>query len=388
MLLLAQELAEDHDVTVIASSVAESLLHRVRWVRLHHRLGLVYSLARLRRAVGGALEELSRQREHFDVLHATFPLKPPPGLADQFVITWHFCSPDAWRRWCSGAMRYPGRAVRTRVFYNALWPLKLALDALTQRIEVRPPQEEGEAWVGVSKGLVRALREFYPWAHRIEVIPNAIHPRFFDARADERRQIRARFGVGDEDFLVLHVAHGHWARKGTFLLIDAIRYCEDRVKLMIVGGARNKDLVAEAQRLGIAHRLILPGSAADTRPFYAGADAFVFPSHYECQPLAPLEAAAAGLPVVATPTYGIEEWLVDGETGLVTRHDPRAIAEAIATLQSEPEMRRRLGAAAKAAAGKYRVDRMVEAYVGLYTSRTRDQRALPSRRVDTHWMGR
>ena len=78
----------------------------------------------------------------------------------------------------------------------------------------------------------------------------------------------------------------------------------------------------------------------------AEADIFAFPTYYplEGQPLAILEAMAAGLPVVSTPRAAIPDCVVHGETGiLVEERDREALAEALAQLILDPERRRRLG---------------------------------------------
>jgi glycosyltransferase involved in cell wall biosynthesis len=59
--------------------------------------------------------------------------------------------------------------------------------------------------------------------------------------------------------------------------------------------------------------------------------------------LAPLEASACGLPVVAVAEGGVRETVVDNVSGLLVEHDPRAMARAIARLRDDPALARRLG---------------------------------------------
>ena len=65
-----------------------------------------------------------------------------------------------------------------------------------------------------------------------------------------------------------------------------------------------------------------------------------------------LEAAAAGLPVVAGASGGADEAVEDGDTGVVVRRpgDPRAVADALASLLDDPARRRRMGEAGRARA--------------------------------------
>jgi glycosyltransferase involved in cell wall biosynthesis len=72
----------------------------------------------------------------------------------------------------------------------------------------------------------------------------------------------------------------------------------------------------------------------------------VFPSFFESMGMPPIEAMAAGRPVIATPVGGVVESVRDGETGLfVDRDDAAALADAIVALVEDPARRAALGAA-------------------------------------------
>jgi glycosyltransferase involved in cell wall biosynthesis len=103
-------------------------------------------------------------------------------------------------------------------------------------------------------------------------------------------------------------------------------------------------------------------------------DVFVLASHREGFPLSPMEAAAMGVPAIVTDIRGCREVVDDGTTGLlVPAGDPGALADAIARLASDPNLRRRLGAAARRKAceafGHQRcVDVILETYERLLRS--------------------
>ena len=76
---------------------------------------------------------------------------------------------------------------------------------------------------------------------------------------------------------------------------------------------------------------------------YAAMDMHVLASHREGFPRSPMEAAAMGLPVVATDIRGCRQVVDDGVTGrLVPVRDARALAAAIASSRADPELRRRI----------------------------------------------
>lgn len=90
------------------------------------------------------------------------------------------------------------------------------------------------------------------------------------------------------------------------------------------------------------------GMRTDVDRLYAAMDLFVLPSHREGFPRAAMEAAAMGLPIVATDIRGCREVVEAGSNGtLVPVRDPDALAAAIAEIGEDAEVRRRMGAASR-----------------------------------------
>jgi glycosyltransferase involved in cell wall biosynthesis len=95
---------------------------------------------------------------------------------------------------------------------------------------------------------------------------------------------------------------------------------------------------------------------------YGAADVVLVPARWE-EPFGgvPLEALACGTPVVSTATGGMREFLHDERTALVVPpEDARAIAAAVMRLRGDPELRRRLRTAGRAAAERYPAERSHE----------------------------
>jgi glycosyltransferase involved in cell wall biosynthesis len=63
--------------------------------------------------------------------------------------------------------------------------------------------------------------------------------------------------------------------------------------------------------------------------------------------LAPLEAGACGVPVIAVAEGGVRETIVDGVTGLLVRNDPREAAAALTRLRKDRALARSLGSSAR-----------------------------------------
>ncbi len=108
--------------------------------------------------------------------------------------------------------------------------------------------------------------------------------------------------------------------------------------LQIVGsGPEEHTLRNLACKLGIEDRVQFAGFHRNVKPFLATADAFVLSSLWEGLPIAVLEAAAAGLPVVATDGHGTREAMRPNETGrVVPVGDVAALAEAMTQVMTMP----------------------------------------------------
>lgn len=124
-------------------------------------------------------------------------------------------------------------------------------------------------------------------------------------------------------------------------------------RFLVVGPLGQDPLYAErcrahAAALGLEDRVEFTGEL--TRAAWrARLDVVVLPSRSEGQPLVVLEAMAAGIPVVATAVGGVPELLARGGGSLVPPGAPAAIAAAVRRL-ADPERRRRVGEAGRAAA--------------------------------------
>jgi glycogen synthase len=217
------------------------------------------------------------------------------------------------------------------------------------------------ALVANSHGLRRIAWKVLPDA-AIDVIPNGVDTAIFsDERRLEGQEVRLLFVGRLEPY------------KGLEHLFSALCILRQsgspRFRLTVVGdGSLRHRLSADAHRMGIDD--VIRFSGAVERPgmpsIYHAADIFILPSLVEGMPNVVLEAMASGLPVVATEIPGSEE-LVSTETGrLVRPADARALAEALAELITNADLRINLGAAARSAAQNRSWRGVAESYLKLY----------------------
>jgi UDP-glucose:(heptosyl)LPS alpha-1,3-glucosyltransferase len=202
----------------------------------------------------------------------------------------------------------------------------------------------------VSKGTEAELRSWYEIGQAgVRVVPNAADTRVFQPIPEVlRRQWRAENGVR-EDAVLLMFAGGEWARKGLELAISAVgKLAEGDVQLYVAGEDADRERYRElARRHHVESDVIFGGFRSDIATALAAADIFVFPSWYEAFSLATIEAAACGLPVVATRVNGVEELVQPGITGELVEHDGEAIARVLAPLVANKSLRRTMGLQAR-----------------------------------------
>lgn len=139
--------------------------------------------------------------------------------------------------------------------------------------------------------------------------------------------------------------------------------------LELVGsGPAESEVRAQAAALGITARVFYSPSTSVVAERLRESQIFVLASRSEGFPRSILEAMRAGLPVVASDVGGACEAVTDGSTGyLVPRGDSRRLAERIAALLVDPNLRCRMGRAGRRSyESKFTFERMAEETLGLY----------------------
>jgi glycosyltransferase involved in cell wall biosynthesis len=131
---------------------------------------------------------------------------------------------------------------------------------------------------------------------------------------------------------------------------DELREEFPQLRLLLVGDWEAERPVSSKvrQRLENDPKVCLAGQVADVRGDLKSMTVFAYPSYREGFPNAPMEAAAMGLPVVATQVAGCVDAVQDGVTGtLVPPRDPEALAAAIRRYLNDPALRRQHGMAGR-----------------------------------------
>lgn len=159
--------------------------------------------------------------------------------------------------------------------------------------------------------------------------------------------------------------------KGIDVLLRALSVmASPKAHLEVVGsGLEERALRTLAEELGLNGRVHFRGllGRSQVAAILGRAGVFVLASRSDNLPLAILEAMQAGLPIVATRVGGIPEEVRDGKEGLlVPTEDPVALADALARVLLDAELRHRLGRAARERAAAFTWKRAAERYESLY----------------------
>lgn len=302
------------DLEVAALSESGELAERIQkgGIPLHvvgKRRGIDLSaLTRLRRLIRDGRYDLIHTHNpianHWTVLASRFIRKTPP-----IVMTEH-------------SIHYPGRI--------AWWyPAARSLLGLGNR-----------AIIGVCEAVTESHRRIDPAnRHRYRAIHNGIEA-ISRPTAEELNAVRLEIGLSPGDRVIGAVGNLRPAKAHDDLL-DAFATISSEipeVRLVVVGdGPGRSELASHAERLGVASRVLWLGRRTDVPRLLPLFEVFILSSRREGFPVAVLEAASAGVPIVATDVGGVREVIHDGVTGrLVPPARTEALSGAILDLLRDP----------------------------------------------------
>lgn len=173
-------------------------------------------------------------------------------------------------------------------------------------------------------------------------------------------EARTSLGLPSDVFVVVNHGRIDIRRKGLDVLLEAWRQFMLRLptdapsKLVIIGSGQDRtEFATMIKRASVKNIDWLESYVTDRsliRAWLSAADVYVTASRTEGMPVAPLEAMACRLPIIASDAQGLPEILEGGEQSggiIVKQEQPGAIADALLRLHASPELRETLGRAAR-----------------------------------------
>jgi UDP-glucose:(heptosyl)LPS alpha-1,3-glucosyltransferase len=270
------------------------------------------------------------------------------------VISVHYCH--------QVARATPSRSTWAYRIHNRLAGV---LKRLGERVCFRAGR--ARAFVCVSDGVAAEIRAHYPQlADRVMTIHNGVDTELFApaARPGEVCAMRERLGIAEGRLVVAFVG-SEWERKGLKSAIQALASAPEW-DLVVAGGGDERGYRRLADAIGVGGAVHWLGVVKDVQTVYRLADAFVLPSSYETFSLVTFEAAASGLPILATPVNGVEELIEHGRNGFLIAPESQVIASHLRALGADPDLRARLGEAARRSAQGFSWASMVSGHEQLY----------------------
>ncbi len=259
-------------------------------------------------------------------------------------------------QWAAFMARVPHRVHTIHGLYlpASSGPRRRILYSWLERLQMRP----AHIVLSQNRADVETCREQRLCApQRLRFLGNGVDVDRFDPRnrdASAASIVRRGLGIPD-DHLVVGMIGRLVREKGYPEFFEAaaeVRGTFPKTTFLVIGGAepsKKDDLTAaDIARWDLGPSLKMLGHRDDVPALCGVMDLLVLPSHREGFPRALMEAAATGLPAVATDIRGCREAVIDGHTGLlVPPRQPAALAAAIARLLQDAELRSQFGRAAR-----------------------------------------
>jgi RraA family protein len=327
-----------HTVCPMSRQIRPGDLAAMRWIRSYSRDNGPFDVIHGHSAKGGALARLAALATGTPVVYT------PHG----------------------SVLMDPGVSLRRRLLYHAI---EWVLSRSTDRIIAVSPEEQRFL---IKKGLGRS---------RVVLIPNGIAPIAFPPRSVVRRSL----GLS-EDSVVVGFIGRLVDQKAPDVLLKAFAIASRAVptcRLVMVGsGPLEGPLRGFADRFGIGHRVLWVGER-DGKAILPAFDLFAMTSRKEGFPYVMLEALAAGLPILATASAGVELTVRHGENGWVVPADrPEIFAAVLADSISDPGRLARFGRASRETATRFTtegmIDRTIETYLDCLQGVRRPTGVAPS----------
>src|SRR5262245_53702059 len=198
-------------------------------------------------------------------------------------------------------------------------------------------------------------------AGRIEIVAPGVEHAFF--APGERSGARAAVELPADVPVILFVGRIQPLKGPDVAIRSLAELRRDDALLLIVGGASGMEGAGEEQRarqlvdeLGLHDQVFFvpPQPHHILSSYYRAADVVIVPSRSESFGLVALEAAACGIPVVASAVGGLQSLVDEGRTGfLVPRRDPALFAAAIGRILDDPLLAASMSVAASERAKRY-----------------------------------
>ena len=224
--------------------------------------------------------------------------------------------------------------------------------------------------IAISEGIRAVLLADGVSAEKVSCVRSAVDFERFQAVSDSAG-VRARFGLPD-DSVVVGMAAQLIPRKGHDVLLEAVSALKDRwpqLRVLIMGkGPLAISVAQQIDAMGLEEQVHCVGFLTDIETVFPHLAFLVHPARTEGLGVALLQAASAGLAVIASRAGGMPEAVLDEETGLlIPPGNAPALVAAMERLLSDPALADQYGAAGRRRmADEFSIEAMAAGNVAVY----------------------
>ncbi len=333
---IAERLAKDHDVTVVAKSFTDCDHAPFKCHKIEGCVGWPY----IGQLIFAWQASRLKAKLKFDVLN----VQGSNGLwAD--VVTAQSVH-KKWYLWSLGDTPAGSQAWWLKIL-NPVHYVVIFIELMQYKAGL------AKRVIAISNQVRRdLLSEFGMDSRTIDVVHHGVNIAEFDpsSRMDDRRWLLERLKIRDDAVIILFVAH-EFRRKGLRILLEALALCDEVFHLVVIGKDDPEPFMNLAIDLTISERVFFVGSQSNLGRWNCGSDVFAFPTSYEAFGMVITEAMAAGLPVIVPRDAGASELIEHGVSGILLEawDDVHALHKALVACK-EPIYRRTIGDAARKSA--------------------------------------
>ena len=350
-----EAIRQDHQVTLLASSVAPELQHssQVNWIYIPVK-GLPTEFLRNLVFSWRSSNWLRQHRCEIDLVMVNGAIAKASGDVNAV----HFVH-SSW-------LRSPVHTSRVRRDFYGLY--QWFYTGLNARWE-KQAFHQAKVVVAVSEKVKKELIDIGVPPERIRVILNGVDLQEFCPGYTDRSQL----GLPEAVVLAFFAGDIRTPRKNLDTVLHALVQVPE-LHLAVAGGTEGSPYLQLAEKLGVSDRVHFLGYRRDIAQIMKAVDLFVFPSRYEACTLVLLEAMATGLPVITAATAGGAE-LVTPDCGVVLSDpdDSQALVRALNNLVSDRELRNRMGQAGRAITEQHSWASMAQNYVDLFKTLSKSE---------------
>jgi glycosyltransferase involved in cell wall biosynthesis len=355
---VARHLAADgHSITLVATEVDPVLaaVPNIEWRPVRIPRAVPTALLKQQIFAAGAWAALSPDHHSFDIVQLNGAITYLPADVNIAMFVHSNWAKSAYH---PGAVQKGSYGAYQRLYtaLNAAWERR-AFRAATRVVALSPPVSQSlQQDVGLQAGQIKTIE------------PGVDADEFRPLRKGEVNFLRQAANLSPDKFLLFFAGDIRSNRKNLDLVLNVMTELDKSVHLAVAGSKIGSPYPALAHKLGLADRVHFLGHRPDMAALLRGADAFVFPSHYDTFALVVTEAMASGVATITSNNVGAATMINHGQTGFVLRHsnDHQGLLSTLRRLRDEPGLCTGIAAAGREAAAAYSWRAMAGRYESLY----------------------